>query len=284
MRIDAHHHLWNYSAKQYDWINPNMEVLKHDFTPDDLVPLIKAGAIDTVDNIDGTVAVQARSTLEENDFLLAHSEQNPIIKAVVGWADLTHKQVVGVLARYSDHDTFKGIRHVLQAESDDAYCLRPDFNRGIALLHDFGLSYDILIFHRQLANSILMVDQHPDQIFILDHIAKPEIRSTSPDPTWVKNIQQLAERGQVFCKISGMVTEVSADIQWSPELLRPYFEIVLDAFGPDRLMFGSDWPVALLRSSYSRWVQTVTDFTSQLSTSEQAAIFGLTAARAYGIS
>ncbi len=277
MLIDAHHHLWNYSAREYGWINQEMQPLKHDFAPNNLAPLIKEAGID------GTVAVQARTTLEENDFLLKHAEQNPIIKAIVGWADLTQSNVADILGRYSDHDIFKGVRHVLQGEPDDAYCLHPDFNRGLALLHDFGLTYDILILHRHLPNSIKMVDQHPDQVFVLDHLAKPEIKSTSPDPTWVKNIQQLAKRGHVFCKLSGMVTEVPLNQKWTPDLLRPYFEVALEAFGPDRLMFGSDWPVALLRSDYQSWFNTIAGFTSRLSASEQQAIFGLTAARAYGI-
>ncbi|MFK5922921.1 MAG: amidohydrolase family protein [Verrucomicrobiota bacterium] len=277
MRIDAHHHLWNYSAKEYGWISDSMPALKHNFTPADLKPLLKKSSLD------GCVTVQARSSLQENDFLLEHAKQNPFIKAVVGWVDLTQPDAAPTLARYSEHEAFKGIRHVLQGETDDAYCLRPDFNRGLSLLHDFGLAYDILIRHHQLPNAIKMVDQHPDQVFILDHLAKPEIKSTTPDPGWVKNIKNLARRGHVFCKISGLVTEVPTSMKWTPDLLRPYFEVALEAFGPQRLMFGSDWPVALLRCNYSDWFQTVSDFSARLTPAEQQALFGHNAARAYRI-
>jgi L-fuconolactonase len=277
MNIDAHHHLWDYSAKEYGWISDDMKVLKRDFSPEDLKPILKKAAIE------GTVAVQARTSLKENDFLLKHAKTNPVIKAVVGWVDLTQGNVAEVLAPYAEQDVFKGVRHVLQSEADDAYCLRKDFNQGLSELHDFGMIYDILIFHRHLPNSIKMVDQHPDQIFVLDHIAKPEIKSTTPDPAWAKNMQELAKREQVYCKISGMVTEVPPEIEWTPELLRPYFDVALEAFGPGRLMFGSDWPVALLRSDYQRWVETVRGFISDLSKDEQKDILGLTAARAYGI-
>lgn len=277
MNIDAHHHLWDYSAKEYGWINDDMKVLKRDFDPDDLKPLLKQAGIE------GTVAVQARTSLAENDFLLGHAKKNPIIKAVVGWVDLTQNNVPEVIAPYAEQDLFKGVRHVLQGEDDDAYCLRKDFNHGVSLLHDFGLVYDILIFHRQLLNSIKMVDQHPNQIFVLDHIAKPEIKTATPDPSWVKNMQQLAKREHVYCKVSGMVTEVPPNTEWTADLLRPYFDVALESFGPKRLMFGSDWSVVLLRSNYQRWFQTVKEFTSELSSDEQHQIFGLTASHAYGI-
>ena len=277
LKLDAHHHLWDYSAKEYGWISDEMNVLKHDFNPNDLTHLIKETGIE------GTVAVQARTSLEENDFLLEQAKQNLIVKAIVGWVDLTKDNLSEILAPYAEQDLFKGVRHVLQGEADDAYCLRKDFNQGISRLHDFGMVYDILIFHRHLPNSIKMVDQHPNQIFILDHIAKPEIKSATPDPSWKKNIHLLAERENVYCKISGMITEVPPDTEWTAELLRPYFDVALKAFGPKRLMFGSDWPVALLRSDYGRWFQTVEDFTADLSDDEQNQIFGLTAAHAYGI-
>ena len=254
-----------------------MKVLKSDFVPDDMHPLLKQAGID------GTVAVQARSKLEENDYLLKHAKQNPFIKAVVGWVDLTKETVAEDLAHYAEQDVFKGVRHILQDEPDDAYCLRVDFNQGISRLRDLELIYDILIFHRQLANSIMMVDQHPNQIFVLDHIAKPEIKTANPDPVWIKNMQELAKREHVYCKISGMVTEVPPDVQWTPDLLRPYYEVALEAFGPERLMFGSDWAVALLRCDYQSWNQTVRDFIATLSSDEQKNILGLTAARAYGI-
>jgi len=277
MLIDCHHHLWNYSAQEYGWIGDDMTVLKRDFKPHDLAPLLENAGIT------GSVAVQARTSLEENDFLLNCAGQNPFIKAVVGWVDLTREGVADTLAPFANHGTFKGIRHVLQGEPDDAYCLRDDFNRGLSLLHGLGLVYDILILHRHLPNSIRMVDRHPEQIFVLDHIAKPRIASATPDPAWAKNLRRLAKREHVYCKLSGMATEVPPGTQWIPALLRPYFDIALEAFGPARLMFGSDWPVGLLRSDYQGWFQTVRSLTAELSAEEQAEVFGLTAARAYGI-
>lgn len=277
MLIDSHHHLWNYSAQEYGWIGDDMKVLKRDFKPGDLAPLLaKAG-------ITGSVAVQARTSLEENDLLLKYARQNPFIKAVVGWVDLTQDGVADTIAPFAKHRVFKGIRHVLQAEPDEAYCLRDDFNRGLSRLHDLGLVYDILILHRHLPNSIKMVDRHPDQIFVLDHIAKPKINSATPDSSWAKNMRQLAKREHVYCKLSGMTTEVPVGSQWTPDLLRPYFDLVLEAFGPARLMFGSDWPVALLRSDYQSWFQTAQAFTADLTSDEQKQIFGLTAAQAYDI-
>lgn len=278
MKIDSHHHFWNYSAAEYGWIGEGMEVLKRDFGPTDLKPLIDGAGID------GVISVQARTELVENDALLAHAAKHDWIKGVVGWVDLTKEDAGEHIAKYADREKFVGVREVLQGMEDDAYCLRDDFNRGIEKLHDFGLVYDILIFHRHLPNSIKFVDKHPAQVFVLDHVAKPDILSPKPAADWAKNIAELAKREPVFCKVSGMVTEVAPAIEaWTPDLLRPYFDVVLEAFGPERLMFGSDWPVCLLRSEYVRWTETVNGFVSEFSADEQAAIRGGTAVRAYGL-
>jgi len=253
-------------------------VLKRDFSPADLKPLLNEAGID------GVISVQARTDLRENICLTDYAKQNDFIKGVVGWVDLTKGDATKDIARFSDMEKAVGIREILQGMEDDAYCLRNDFNRGVALLHNFGLVYEVLIFHRHLPNAIQLVDKHPNQVFVLDHIAKPDIQSEKPDLVWAKNIKSLAEREHVFCKISGMITEVAKEMQWTSENLRPYFDLVLEAFGPDRLMFGSDWPVSFLRGKYREWVDCVQDWTTDLSEKEQAAIWGETATRVYGLS
>ncbi len=278
MRIDSHHHFWNYSSEQYGWIAEGMGVLKRDFSPADLKPLLNEAGID------GVISVQARTDLRENIFLTDYAKENHFIKGVVGWVDLTKDDATKDIARFSEMEKAVGIREILQGMEDDAYCLRNDFNRGVALLHDFGLVYEVLIFHRHLPNVIQLVDKHPSQVFVLDHIAKPDIQLEKPDLVWAKNIKALAEREHVFCKISGLITEVAKEMKWTSKNLHPYFDIVLEAFGPDRLMFGSDWPVSLLRGKYQEWVDCVQDWTTGLSEKEQAAIWGGTATRVYGLS
>lgn len=277
MIIDSHHHFWNYAPEAYDWIEPGMEVLMADHGPKELAPRIVEAGIDAV------ISVQARTCLEENDDLLTHAEIHDWIAGVVGWVDPTRDDLAETLERYAGHQKFVGVREVLQGMRDDAYCLRADFNRGIDLLRDFGLVYDILIFHRHLPHAIAFVDRHPSQVFVLDHVAKPEIRSSSPDPAWRSGLSALAERENVFCKISGMVTEVVGDIEITDGLLRPYYELALEAFGPERLMFGSDWPVCRLRSEYGDWKRMVDEFAGELSDSERESLLGGTAASAYGL-
>ncbi len=277
MKIDAHHHFWNYSPEKYGWIGEGMDVLKRDFGPGDL-QTITADA-----GIDGVISVQARTNLAENTFLCDYAKQSDFIKGVVGWVDLTLDTAGKEISRFSEMSKAVGVREILQGMKDDTYCLRDDFNRGVAMLHDFGLVYEVLIFHRHLPNAIKFVDRHPNQIFVLDHIAKPDIQSSRPDPVWVANMKSLAERNHVFCKLSGMITEVSKEMEWTAENLRPYFDVVLEAFGPERLMFGSDWPVCLLRGKYGEWVRCVENWTGSLSAEGQAAIWGKTASQVYGL-
>ena len=277
MTIDAHHHFWQFDPGEYGWISQDMATLRNDFGPPELKPLISEAGVD------GVISVQARTNREENEFLLGYASENDFIKGVVGYIDLCSENARGELEAFSSEAKFVGVREVLQGMEDDAYCLRDDFNRGVSLLHDFGLVYDILIFHRHLPNAIRFADRHPDQRFVLDHIAKPDIQSSTPDPEWAGNLAELAKRENVSCKISGMVTEVASSIEWDADLLRPYFEVAWEAFGAERLMFGSDWPVCLLRSGYRHWVETVRSWTDSLSDSEQAAFWGETAASCYGL-
>jgi len=273
MRIDAHHHFWRYDPVEYDWIREPMRVIRRDFLPVDLKRTIAAAGID------GVVSVQARQTLAETAWLLDLAEQNDFIRGVVGWVPLVSRTVSDDLAAFAGRRKLRAVRHVLQGEPDPGYMLRPDFQNGIRTLRPFGLVYDILIFERQLPQSIALVDAHPDQIFVLDHIAKPRIGENILSP-WRENIRELARRPNVYCKISGMATE--ADFQaWTPAQLRPYAETVLEAFGPERVMFGSDWPVCLVACDYTRWANLVGEFCAALSPTERRWIFGGTAVEAY---
>ncbi len=275
MKIDSHHHFWSYSAEEYPWIGDSMAALRRDFLPEHLKAEIAAAGID------GVVSVQARQTLAETDWLLSLANGNDFIKAVVGWVPLADAGVREVIAKFAADPKLRAVRHVVQDEPDDRFILGADFNRGVSALHEFGLVYDILIFERQLAASIEFVDRHPKQVFVLDHIAKPRIKDGALDP-WRKKIRELARRPNVYCKVSGMVTE-AAWKTWSEEQLRPFFDVVLEEFGPKRLMFGTDWPVCLAASGYARWVEVVQKFSAGLSADEQEWLFGKTAVQAYGL-
>ena len=275
MKIDSHHHFWKYSAEEYPWIGDAMAGLRRDFLPEHLKAEIAAAGID------GVVSVQARQTVGETEWLLSLADGNDFIRGVVGWVPLAEPGVREVIAKFAANPKFRAVRHVVQEEPDDRFILREDFNRGVAVLKDFGLVYDILIFERQLAPAIEFVDRHPQQVFVLDHIAKPRIGDHAIEP-WCANISELARRANVYCKVSGMVTEADWKT-WSEEQLRPYFDAVLEAFGPKRLMFGTDWPVCLAASGYSPWVELVRKFSVRLSAEEQEWLFGKTAVQAYGL-
>ena len=272
-RIDSHHHLWRYSSEEYGWISPEMQVLARDFVLLDLEKVLpKAG-------VAGSVAVQARQTLQETEWLLSLARDSEVVRGVVGWVPLTSERLPGVLESLRIHPKLKGLRHVVQDELDDAFMSRADFNRGIGTLTSAGLVYDILIYPRHLPEAIDLVDRHPNQVFVLDHMAKPLIREAKLDP-WREHIAQLARRENVYCKISGMVTEADW-ANWHVRDLRPYFDVVLQSFGPRRLMAGSDWPVCLLASGYDRWFQTLEQFTTGLSANEKDLIFGRVALGVY---
>jgi len=275
MTIDAHHHFWRYNPEEYGWITDATPVLKRDYLPPDLQREISAVGID------GVISVQARQSLRETDWLLDLADQNAFIRGVVGWVPLISPTVQADIERYSHRRKLRAVRHVLQDEPDDAYMLLADFNRGISALKDFDLRYDILIYERHLPNATKFVDRHPNQVFVLDHIAKPRIREHVVSP-WKENLGELARRPTVYCKLSGMVTEAD-QTKWSPHDLQPYMEAALEAFTPKRLMFGSDWPVCLLASSYKRWYETVRSFVSRLSPDEQKRFWGETAVEAYGV-
>ena len=277
MRIDAHQHFWRYSPERYPWI-PKGSALAQDWLPADLAQL------QTPLGFQGSIAVQAQQTLSETEWLLSLADQDPRVRGVVGWVDLQQDRVEDDLARLTRHPRLVGIRHVVQDEPDDQFMLRPAFQRGIGRLQAFQLRYDILIYPRQLPAAIQLVRAFPEQPFVLDHIAKPFIRTGTLSP-WREQIRELAGHPNVLCKVSGMVTE--ADPQsWKLEDFTPFLDVVFEAFGVGRLMFGSDWPVCLLAGSYGRVVGLLEDYVrtrARLDASETDGLWGLNAARFYGV-
>jgi len=274
VRIDAHQHFWRYSAEEYGWIDAAMSVIRRDFLPADFATILAA------EKLDGSVAVQARQSVAETDWLLALASANSSIKAVVGWLPLAElgQGATALLEQYRAHPRFKGVRHVLQAEPD-AYFEHGGFNAALREVAACDLTYDLLIFARQLPAALAWVDRHPALRLVVDHIAKPVVEG-APPAAWRAQITELARRPNVFCKFSGVVTEVPG-WSWTPQLLRPYFEVVLQAFGPERLMFGSDWPVCLVAAEYTRWLAFVKDSLAPLTPAEQSAIMGGTATKFY---
>jgi L-fuconolactonase len=271
--IDTHHHFWKYSAAEYDWINDDMKVIRRDFLPPDLEKELKSAGVD------GAVSVQARQSVEESDWLLGMAEKHDFLKGVVGWVDLRDKGVDKDLERLARHKKFKGVRHVVQGEPDDNFILGAAFNEGIRKLLRHDLRYDILIYEKHLKPSIQFVDRHPKQVFILDHIAKPRIKERILSP-WRENMLELAKRPNVYCKISGMLTEADWK-KWTAADLAPYFDTTLEAFGPKRLMLGSDWPVMLVAGRYKQWVDMVKQVISRYSKAEQDRILYQNAVEAY---
>ena len=273
--IDAHQHLWRYLPPGPGWMGDGMEVLQRDFLIEDLRSVAAEAGVT------GTIVVEAERTLEETEWLSRIAASSDVICGVVGWAPLTTPAAICELEHIASLPKMKAIRHPIHDEEDDLFVLRNDFNHGIAALKRFDLRYDLLIFEKHLPQTIQLVDRHPDQVFILDHVAKPRIRDGVSSP-WRKHMRELARRPNVYCKVSGMVTEADWHT-WSREDLSPYIETVLEAFTPKRIMFGSDWPVVNLASSYGRWIDTVRAAVAQLSASEQERILAGTAIEAYGL-
>jgi L-fuconolactonase len=273
MLIDSHQHFWNYNREEFDWINDDMRSIRKSFFPKDL----KATLSDT--EVEGVVSVQARQSLEETEWLLQLASENEFIKGVVGWVPLADKNLPEILNRLKDNHLLKGVRHVIQGESDPDFILKTKFNIGISHLKKYGLTYDILVLAHQLPNTIRFVDLHPNQPFVLDHIAKPEIKNNEIR-IWEKHIKELGRRENVSCKLSGMVTEADFTT-WTEDQLKPYFDVVLEAFGPARLLFGSDWPVCLAATNYQAWLTLVKKWISELSNKEQEQILGKNAKSIY---
>ncbi len=275
MIVDSHQHFWRYDPEEYGWIGADLAAIRRDFLPADLAREIAAAGVEAV------VSVQARQTLVETRWLLELAGANAFIAGVVGWVPLVSPSVGDALAELAANPRLRGVRHVLQGEADPDFAARPDFNRGLATLRELGLAYDVLVYERQLPAATALVDRHPEQVFVLDHVAKPRIRDGAVSP-WRGRMRELARRPNVFCKLSGMVTEADFGA-WTRETLGPYAEVVLEAFGPSRVMFGSDWPVCLAACPYSRWLSTVRELCAGLSAGERDDVMGGTARRAYGL-
>lgn len=275
MIIDSHQHFWHYEPAKHAWIDDAIAVIRKDFEPSDLAKVYKENGVD------GCVAVQADQTIAETDFLLKLSDEHDFIKGVVGWIDLRGANLQNQLEVYQSKQKLKGFRHVVQGESDHNFLLRSNFLSGISLLEKYNYTYDILIFPHQLGATLEFVKQFPNQKFVIDHIAKPYIKDGFFDG-WAILMKEIAKYENVYCKVSGMITEADYNL-WTPEQIEPYMQLVLEAFGPERLLFGSDWPVCLVAGNYQQVKSLVTDFISKLSESEQKQIMGVNAMNFYNL-
>lgn len=273
--IDSHHHLWRYSKEDYPWIPDDSPLAQ-----DQLIPELET--VTSAADVTGTVVVQARQVVEESDFLLSLADQTDRIKTVVGWVPLINKNVSDHLERLSLHPKFKAVRHVLQEEPDE-YFLRANFHRGLSMLPAYGLSYDLLIFQRQLPVAIQLVDRQPKLPIVLNHIAKPEARNGRIEPAWREGMKELAKRENLIgVKFSALLTEFPKG-EGDAETVAAYFHETLEIFGPEKVMFGTDWPVCLLRTSYEDWANTVRQLTEELTESEKISIRSNNAKRCYQI-
>ena len=275
MRVDAHQHFWRHDPVHFAWIDDSMAILRRDFLPEDLEPLLAAK------DLDACVAVQATTTDAETDWLLDLAEAHDFIRGVVGWADLRSSTFEERLGSLLERPKLVGLRHVVQSEPDERFLLREDFARGVEALGQAGLTYDLLIYPRQLPAAIAFADRHEDLGIVLDHLAKPEIRSGRLE-SWTRDLRELARRENVFCKISGLVTEADWTA-WRPEQIRSCIEVGLEAFGPARLMIGSDWPVCTLAAGHDQVIDLAESAIGGLSARERAAIAGENARRFYGL-
>ena len=270
MTIDTHHHFWNYTSPEFDWVGDPR--LKRDFLPEELSATLEPARVDAV------ISVQSRQSDEETRWLLQLADKYSFIAGVVGWLPLIESNVQEQLARFAQHPKACGVRHVLQGESDDAYMLREDFQRGLAALSPLDLAYDLLILPRHLPHAIELVDRHPRQVFVLDHLAKP--LEGNDRQRWESDLHSLAERENVYCKISAGIIEIDPT-QTRMEVLRPLFDTAIEAFGADRLMFGSNWPLTEVAGGYDHWINLVREWARSLSQGEQDSLMGGTATDAY---
>ena len=273
MKIDTHQHFWHYNPEEYGWIGPDMGCLKRDFLPDDLAPLLSS------QDVEGTIAVQARQCIEESRWLLELSEHYSFIRGVVGWVDLCSTKVKEQLEELGDHRKFCGVRHVIHDEPDDEFMLRTDFMRGVALLGDFELTYDILIYPKHLPAACTLAAHFPDQPLVVDHMAKPAIRKRQLEP-WKRDLDRLASFENVHCKLSGMVTEADWT-NWELTDFSVYLDTVFECFGSRRVMVGSDWPVCTVAGSYAQVMGITESYVEQFSDDEKRGIRGENARKFY---
>jgi len=273
--IDAHQHFWKYDAEQHSWISEEMAVLKTDFLAEALRKELEQNGVE------GSIAVQADQSETETEFLLDLAAKNDFIKGVVGWVNLRAANIEQRLAHFSNFPKLKGFRHVVQDEPDDNFMLGEAFQNGIAALKKHNFTYDILIFPTQLQAALQLVKNFPNQPFVIDHIAKPTIKTGKID-AWANGINAIAKQENVYCKISGMVTEADWE-NWNYSDFVPYLDVVFDAFGTDRIMFGSDFPVCLLAGSYANVKGIVHQYLQKYSEEEQAKVWSGNALKFYKI-
>jgi L-fuconolactonase len=274
-RVDSHQHFWKFDPVRDSWINDEMSIIQKDFMPPDLDPLLKRNGIE------GCIVVQSDQSEKENFFQLENAAHHDFIKGVVGWVDLQSAQVEERLAYFAGFEKMKGFRHVLQGEKDRAFMLRPAFMQGIGLLRKYNFTYDILIFPDQLPHTLELVKAFPEQLFVIDHIAKPCIK-THEIQEWRKGVGEIAKQENVYCKVSGMVTEADWK-KWKKDDFTAYIDAVVNAFGTRRVMFGSDWPVCLVAAEYDQVVGIVSEYFSSFSASEQEEFFGENATKFYNL-
>lgn len=275
MVIDAHQHFWRFNPARDAWITDDMSAIRRDFLSGDLAPVLDACGVDA------TIAVQADQSEAETEFLLGLAEGNPRIAGVVGWVGLRAADVEKRLEHFSHFKKLRGVRHIAQAEADDRFLARPEFVRGVGHLKSFGLTYDILIFPRQLPAAIELVGKLPGQKFVVDHLAKPAIAAKKIEP-WAGMMREIATHPNVYCKLSGMVTEADWK-NWKAADFEPYLDVVFDAFGPERLLFGSDWPVCLVAASYAQVKDIVESYVDRHAPKAREAIFGENVKRFYQV-
>jgi L-fuconolactonase len=273
MIIDAHQHFWRYNLERHGWITDEMATIRRDFLPKELEQLYRQN------DIDGCVAVQVEQTEAESEYLLAFSRMHEFIRGIVGWVDLRASDIKERLDYYSGEKKMKGFRHIVQGESDPDFLSGDDFCRGIGLLKSYEFTYDILVYHHQLSQVQSFVRKFPGQSFIIDHIAKPAI-ARHEMKQWAADMRAIASHGNVYCKVSGMVTEADVN-NWTYDDLAPYIDVVLECFGPSRLVYGSDWPVCLVAASYEEQFGVVKKAIDKLSPAEKKQILGENAIRFY---
>lgn len=274
MKLDSHQHFWHFNTRDYGWMGDNMSNIKRNFLPAELAHTLQS------EGFDGSIAVQARQSLAETNWLLDLANENPIIKGVVGWVDLQSENAEQEIEVFAAHAKAVGLRHVIHDEKDDDFMLRPEFVRGVKLLEQYSLAYDILIFAKHLPNTLKLVEQFSEnQIFVVDHIAKPNIKGQLLEP-WAENMKALGKYNNVYCKVSGMVTEADWN-NWKYEDFVPYLDVIFEAFGPERILIGSDWPVCLVAGSYHEIMNIVKKYIQKFDIETQNKVLGLNAMKAY---
>jgi L-fuconolactonase len=274
MQVDTHVHFWKYNKLREAWITDDMKILQQDYLPHMLSPVLKRN------EIEGCIAVQASQEELETHFLIELAKKYAFIKGVVGWIDLQNDNIEERLHYFSQYPIIKGWRHVVQGEPDD-FLLRPAFQRGIRALQPFGFTYDVLIYHHQLKPALEFVSKFPEQKMVIDHCAKPDIANKKIDD-WKLLMQQIAKHPNVYCKLSGLFTEAKWK-QWSPAEFYPYLDVVFEAFGTDRLLFGSDWPVILVSGIYVQWKSLLEKYMENFSEEERNKVFGDNAVQFYNL-